>query len=234
MSSQKGNASRSRPQKYQNRHAFKNNLHDTSHKTKFINSIDVANVCERCKHIIEWKIKYKKYKPLKAPSKCVKCEQKTVKHAYHIMCSACARERRVCPKCGTKGELVTAKPTVEEQVKLDTELQAMLKALPERKRRTFVRYMNQKGTNLQRFNNERVIIEVLSDKPSKRNTKDSAELQEDEEEDADVDVAQPPRTREELFEKLKSLNLANGDKDDTSDFGSDYDEDEDDLDSEED
>lgn len=149
MSSQKGNASRSRPQRYQNRHAFKNNLHDTSHKTKFINRIDVANVCERCKQIIEWKIKYKKYKPLKAPSKCVKCEEKCVKYAYHTMCGPCAKEKKVCPKCGAKAELVaSSKTTPQEQVKLDAELQAMLKALPERRRRTFIRFMNRKGMEI--------------------------------------------------------------------------------------
>lgn len=145
MSSQRGNSQRTRPQKYQNRHVFKNDLHDKSQKTKNINSIQVANVCERCKKIIEWKIKYKKFKPLKAPAKCAKCEQKVVKHAYHIMCGTCAKERDVCPKCGFKAELIEAQPTRTEQIKLDAELQLMLRELPERKRRTFIRYMNQKG-----------------------------------------------------------------------------------------
>lgn len=142
MSCQKGNANRSRPQKYKNQTAFKNDLHDTSHKTKFINNIEVANVCERCKKIIEWKIKYKKYKPLKAPAKCTKCEQKNVKHAYHIMCLSCAKNHQVCPKCGEKREIIEAKPSREESIKLDAELQTLLKKLPERKRRTFIRYMN--------------------------------------------------------------------------------------------
>ncbi|XP_015510146.2 uncharacterized protein LOC107217241 [Neodiprion lecontei] len=199
MSSQKGNAARSRPQKYQNRHAFKNNLHDTSHKTKFINGIDVANVCERCKQIIEWKIKYKKYKPLKAPSKCVKCEQKTVKHAYHIMCGPCAKKNEVCPKCGIKSELIPGKPTVQEQLKLDTELQVMLKALPERKRRTFIRYMNRKG------------------KPQGDNN-ESSKSEEGMAEEQLENVAEQPRTREELLEKLKSLKLSNNEEDEMSDF----------------
>lgn len=145
MSTQKGNTQRSRPQKYQNNFAFKNSLHDTSKKTKTINSIQVSNVCERCKQIIEWKIKYKKYKPLKAAGKCNKCEQKTVKHAYHTMCGPCAKERKVCPKCEASAELVPHAPTKEEQYKLDLEMQKMLKTLPERKRRTFIRYMNKHG-----------------------------------------------------------------------------------------
>lgn len=102
MSYQKGNTSRSRSQKYQNHTAFKNNLHDTSKKTKFINNIEVNDVCERCKKIIEWKIKYKKYKVLKVPMKCTKCGQKTVKHSYHNICLPCAKQNEICPKCRKK------------------------------------------------------------------------------------------------------------------------------------
>ncbi|KAI4493733.1 hypothetical protein M0804_001909 [Polistes exclamans] len=142
MSCQKGNTKRSRPQKYKNQTVFKNDLHDKSHKTKFINNIEVANVCERCKKIIEWKIKYKKYKPLKAPAKCTKCEEKTVRHAYHTMCLPCSKDHKVCPKCCEKREIIEAKPNKEEIMKLDAETQMFLKQLPERKRRTIIRSMN--------------------------------------------------------------------------------------------
>lgn len=143
MSCQRGNASRSRPQKYQNQTSFKNNLYDNSQKIKLINSIEVANVCGRCKKIIEWKIKYKKYKVLKAPVKCIKCEQKTVKHSYHNICLLCAKQQGVCSKCGEKKEIVEGKPSKEEQSKLDTEFKAILKTMSERKRRAFLCYMNQ-------------------------------------------------------------------------------------------
>lgn len=144
MSSQKGNSSRTRPQKYKNKTAFKNNLHDTSIQTKVMNNIQVSDVCVRCKEIIEWKIKYKKYKPLTQPKKCVKCEQKTVKQAYHVMCLECGRKLQVCTKCcKTKEDIVTV-PSKQEQQKLDAEMQQLLQSLPERKRRTFIRYMNKK------------------------------------------------------------------------------------------
>lgn len=68
MSSKKGNTKR-RGQKYQNATAFKNDLHDKSAKIKMINAIQVTQCCGRCTEIIEWKIKYKKYKPLTAPKK---------------------------------------------------------------------------------------------------------------------------------------------------------------------
>ncbi|KAL0895707.1 hypothetical protein ABMA27_011780 [Loxostege sticticalis] len=138
MSTSRGSASRQRPQKYQNRTAFKNDLHDTSQKTKIINSLDITGVCKRCKDIIEWKIKYKKYKPLSAPRKCVNCEQKAIKHAYHMFCSKCSSEKQVCAKC--------CKPVESNDEKEDEPqnpaVQTMLKSLPERKRRTILRYIN--------------------------------------------------------------------------------------------
>ncbi|KAH9634042.1 hypothetical protein HF086_001244 [Spodoptera exigua] len=99
MSTSKGSNVRRRPQKHQNKTAFKNDLHDTSRKTKFLNSLEITGVCKRCKDILEWKIKYKKYKPLTAPRKCVGCEQKTIKHAYHMLCTKCALEKTLCAKC---------------------------------------------------------------------------------------------------------------------------------------
>ncbi|XP_050532279.1 uncharacterized protein C9orf85 homolog [Daktulosphaira vitifoliae] len=99
MSSQKGNATRNRPQKHQNRFAFKNNLHDTNIRTKRLNSIQITNVCPRCKDILEWKIKYKKYKMLKAPKNCNKCHNKCVKEPYHTSCYHCSSSLGICPKC---------------------------------------------------------------------------------------------------------------------------------------
>lgn len=101
MSSQRGNVARSRPQKHQNRKVFKNDLHDTNIRTKRINQIQIINVCDRCKAILEWKIKYKKYKLLKAPKACNKCGEKAVKQPYHTICQSCAATFRACPKCVT-------------------------------------------------------------------------------------------------------------------------------------
>ncbi|KAB0796495.1 hypothetical protein PPYR_10556 [Photinus pyralis] len=145
MSTQKGNTQRCRPQKHQNRTSFKNSLNDTSQRTKFINNIQVAKVCQRCKEIIEWKIKYKKYKPLTQPKKCVKCEQKTVRHAYHVMCNECGNKLKVCTKCGEAKEIVEGVTDPKEQLQLDLEMQELLKSLPERKRRTFIRHMNKQA-----------------------------------------------------------------------------------------
>ena len=64
MSTQRGNVQKKGPPKHQNKSAFKNTLHDSSNKTKQIVKLEVAGLCARCTEIIEWKIKYKKYKPL--------------------------------------------------------------------------------------------------------------------------------------------------------------------------
>ncbi|XP_048005143.1 uncharacterized protein C9orf85 homolog [Leguminivora glycinivorella] len=138
MSTSRGNATRTRPQKHQNKSAYKNDLHDKTNKTKFLNNLDVTGVCKRCKDIIDWKIKYKKYKPLTAPRKCVGCEEKAIKYAYHILCTKCATKRNVCAKCNTAVE--ANEPETEKSPNVD--LQAMLKGLPERKRRTIMRAIN--------------------------------------------------------------------------------------------
>lgn len=74
MSTRRGaNANqRDRAQKHKNRIAFKNDLHDKTPKIKFLNNLHIAEVCEHCKAVIEWKIKYKKYKPLTKPKTCTK------------------------------------------------------------------------------------------------------------------------------------------------------------------
>lgn len=73
MSSQRGSGeTRKRAQKHKNSFAFKNDLHDKTWQMKKINSLNVCEVCERCKAQIEWRIKYKKYKPLSQAKTCVK------------------------------------------------------------------------------------------------------------------------------------------------------------------
>ncbi|XP_073399834.1 uncharacterized protein C9orf85 homolog [Dendrobates tinctorius] len=106
MSSQRGNVQRSRPQKHRNVTVFKNDKYDSSSKTKKINCKQHDGVCQRCKDVLEWRVKFSKYKPLSQPKKCVKCLQKTVKEAYHIICKPCALQLELCAKCGKKEDLV--------------------------------------------------------------------------------------------------------------------------------
>uniref|UniRef100_A0A8C5TXD5 Chromosome 9 open reading frame 85 n=1 Tax=Malurus cyaneus samueli TaxID=2593467 RepID=A0A8C5TXD5_9PASS len=63
-------------------------------------------VCQHCKGILEWRVKFRKYKLLTKPKKCVKCLQKTVKDPYHIICRPCAGKLEICAKCGKQEEIV--------------------------------------------------------------------------------------------------------------------------------
>ena len=99
MSSQRGNVKKSGPPKHKNTNAFRNDLHDSTDKQKMINSLEITGLCTSCTHVIEWKIKYKKYKPLTKAKTCVSCNRKAVKRAYNVMCNDCAEQKKVCAKC---------------------------------------------------------------------------------------------------------------------------------------
>ncbi|XP_027130041.1 uncharacterized protein C9orf85 homolog [Larimichthys crocea] len=106
MSSQKGNVSRLRGQKHQNAVAFKNDKYGATVQVKKAKSKTHDGLCQHCKGVLEWKVKYNKYKSLTQPKKCVKCSQKTVKDAYHIVCKPCSLQLEICCKCGKKEEIV--------------------------------------------------------------------------------------------------------------------------------
>nr|XP_020450092.1 uncharacterized protein C9orf85 homolog [Monopterus albus] len=106
MSLQKGNVSRSRGQRHQNTTAFKNDKYGATVQVKKGKSKTHDGLCQHCKGVLEWKVKYNKYKPLTQPRKCVKCSQKTVKDAYHIICKPCSLQLEICCKCGKKENIV--------------------------------------------------------------------------------------------------------------------------------
>ena len=58
------------------------------------------------------------------------------------MCIPCVKETGSCAKCGQKEDIVNQPaPSKAEADRLAAELQKEVKALPERKRRTFLRYL---------------------------------------------------------------------------------------------
>ena len=110
MSLRKGDRKKTAP-KHKNSFAFKHNKN--SKKSAKIMALPNVGLCTRCFDKIEWRKKYRKYKPLKAPRKwcvhigtviccacftlccgcllrSVTCHNKSVKHAYHVICQACA------------------------------------------------------------------------------------------------------------------------------------------------
>lgn len=208
MSTQRGNASRTRAQKHKNRHVFKNDLHDKTPQQIRLNKMHVSTVCQRCKEVIEWKIKYKKYKPLTQAKTCARCQQRTVRKAYHVICRDCAVKDHVCAKClksADEVEIEAPEPTPQEEQQLQVEMDRLIKSFSERKRRAFLRYMN-KG----------------------KKKEETEEPLDEEAQEAQEKATRVRHTREELLEKIKQLNLA-GDEDDE-----DYDDDEDEDDEDED
>ncbi|KFP69388.1 Uncharacterized protein C9orf85, partial [Acanthisitta chloris] len=97
---------RTRPQRHQNARGFRNDKYDSSARRKKINAKLHDGVCQHCKGILEWRVKFSKYKLLSKPKKCVKCLQKTVKDPYHIICRPCAGKLEICAKCGKQEEIV--------------------------------------------------------------------------------------------------------------------------------
>ncbi|XP_048360061.1 uncharacterized protein C9orf85 homolog isoform X2 [Sphaerodactylus townsendi] len=71
-----------------------------------LNAKQHEGLCQHCKEVLEWRVKFNKYKPLTKPKKCVKCLQKTVKDSYHIVCKPCACELDLCAKCGKSEKIV--------------------------------------------------------------------------------------------------------------------------------
>lgn len=218
MSTQRGNATRTRPQKHKNRTVFKNDLHDKTPLQKRLNSLHVSEVCQHCKGVIEWKIKYKKYKPLTQPKTCTKCSQKKIRKAYHVLCRDCALEAKVCAKClksAEEVEIEPPQPTPEEELKLKVEMERLIKSFPERKRRAFLRYM-EKGKKEKEE-------EATQDKDGKEGEGNKPE-NEAEEEPSGKAKARVPHTRDELLQKIEQLKLKDDDDDDYDDFDSDEDD----------
>lgn len=115
MSSQKGNVTRSRGQKHQNATAFRNDKYGATVQVKKAKSKIHDGLCQHCKSVLEWKVKYNKYKSLTQARKCVKCAQKTVKDAYHIVCKPCSLQLEICCKCGKKEDIVISINSQEDK-----------------------------------------------------------------------------------------------------------------------
>ena len=146
MSTRPGNHVKKKPgQKHKNTFAFKFDKHKTDPQAKMLKSLQVNNCCDKCTAVIEWKIKYGKYKPLTAPARCVDCGEKCVKHNYHVRCAGCVAKSGKCAKCGERvGEFVhTAGPSQAELAREEADFQRELRCLPERRKRAFLRWFEE-------------------------------------------------------------------------------------------
>ena len=153
MSTRPGSHQKKKPgQKHKNVSAFKFDKYRTDPQAKSLKSLQVVNCCPKCTSVIEWKIKYGKYKMLTTPAKCVDCLQKVVKHNYHIRCEACVIKSGKCAKCGESVEefVNTVEPSQTTLARQEADFQRDLKCLPERKRRAFLRYLERLQSKLRK------------------------------------------------------------------------------------
>lgn len=74
---------------HQNSFAFRHN--PKSKLTEKILSSPNVGVCRRCHEKIEWRKKYRKYKPRTQPGTCNLCRKRNVTAAYHTICRSCAK-----------------------------------------------------------------------------------------------------------------------------------------------
>lgn len=72
---------------HQNQFAFKHN--PKSKKTDAILNSPNTHTCRRCHDKIDWRKKYRKYKPRTQPGKCNICLKRNVMAAYHTICTEC-------------------------------------------------------------------------------------------------------------------------------------------------
>lgn len=163
MSTKKGDQSK-KGQKHQNTYAFKHNKN--SKLTKKIAETPLDLLCKRCLDILEWKIKYRKYKPLSVPGKCKICDHKNILKSYRDICDSWFmwKENSICTKCI---EPITeyAKPSrISKFLKgnsNDNAFAEVLEELKERQRRTILRKL-ESGCKIV-FNEEKGFIDKNTD-----------------------------------------------------------------------
>lgn len=90
-------AKKSGPPAHPNKFAFTHNRN--SRLTKTILALPINGLCPSCRDVIEWRKRFRKYKPLSVPKRCVRCGERTVKEAYHVICQLCAVASSSCAKC---------------------------------------------------------------------------------------------------------------------------------------
>ena len=128
---------------HQNTFAYRHN--PNSRKTKIILALPNTGLCQRCHDQIEWKKKYRKYKPLDRPRKCTGCGASAIKLAYHVVCKPCSSARGICAKCLEPHALIDTEDVATEELRQQIELlethKGAIPGIPERERRALLRQL---------------------------------------------------------------------------------------------
>ena len=161
MSLRSGN-NKKKGQKYQNTFTFKHNK--GSLLTRKIASTPLDLLCKRCIEILQWKIDYRKYKPLSTVGRCNLCKEKKIYKAYRTICDECAINhlpKKLCSKCGEEVDEYE-KPTnsrnnPESGIKKIIPVMEIVKGLKKKYQKTVYRKIN-KGVKIE-YDEEKGIID---------------------------------------------------------------------------
>lgn len=117
------------------------NLKDHDKELGYRDRAVLDKLCDHCYGCITWKLNYGKYKPLGVPGKCCKCLMKCIFKSYRTICDKCAKEKKVCTKCGTDTKKYANMPDeMIAKIKDDSvNFEAYLKKLREGSRRKIAR-----------------------------------------------------------------------------------------------
>lgn len=139
MSTQKGNTKKP-GQRHQNTYAFKHNKN--SMLTRKIQEAPLDKLCQHCLNILEWKLKYRKYKPLTTPGVCRLCNLKNVLKGHRTVCDACSLQYMVCSKCIEPCKEFSTPNKSSKHLRnniKDSTFDEIIEVLKERQRRTILR-----------------------------------------------------------------------------------------------
>ncbi|KCV72312.1 hypothetical protein H696_01708 [Fonticula alba] len=215
MSTRKGGVTKGAP-KHQNKTAYKHNR--ASKKTLHILSLPINGLCKSCRDVLEWRKKFRKYKPLTTPKKCVSCEQRAIREAYHVICDDCCRRDNVCSKCLKPRALVEdGGLTHAERQRLEEEERHHIQSLRERERRSYLR--NKERGDKNDDNDSDSDSDAESDHEVAPGQRHAAASSDDEDDDED-DYSTEPGTDDEDDDEHHD------DSDDESDEGGEGDEEE--------
>eukprot|EP01080_Neovahlkampfia_damariscottae_P000705 gene705-8957_t len=198
ISTRKSGAKKQGP-KHKNTFAFSHNK--GSKKSKQIAVLPNVGLCKKCYEIIEWRKKYRKYKPLTQPRKCNLCAQKTVKLAYHIICDPCAEKLDVCAKC-MNSEVFQSEKELEEINRQEMrELEKTLATVPVRVQRTIKRKLR----NGELDNSDEGEDDESEEESDEEEEQVKKEKQDEEEDLESFDEEEDEELDEELSQQIKNL-----------------------------
>ncbi|KAI8978934.1 hypothetical protein BDB01DRAFT_763089 [Pilobolus umbonatus] len=198
-SSRKGNNSK-KGQAHQNTTSWKHNKN--SKKSREILALPVYGLCQRCTDVILWRKKYKKYKPLTTVKKCVGCQEKTIKEAYHVLCDKCARSKCVCAKCLESKQILVSKDEIKsnaDEMREGQELERMLGEMSLRQRRSYLRKLERGDdvSSIRRNTNDEYDFEDSDFEDESEEEEDDDDESEDESEEEDDDDESEDESEEE-------------------------------------